>query len=129
MLKYSKNNIFLHLGDCVQWIQNLSDNSVDMTLTSPPYDEIRNYNGYCFDFERIAKELYRVTKPGGVVIWNVADQTIKGRETGTSMRQALYFMECGFNLHDTMIYAKDNYIPLTHNRYEQQFEFMFIFEW
>lgn len=127
MLKYSKNNIFLHLGDCVQWIQNLSDNSVDMTLTSPPYDEIRNYNGYCFDFERIAKELYRVTKPGGVVIWNVADQTIKGSETGTSMRQALYFMECGFNLHDTMIYLKRNPMPSSGKRYHQAWEYIFCF--
>ena len=127
MLKYGKNNIYLHLDDCVQWIQNLSDNSVDMTLTSPPYDEIRNYNGYCFDFERIAKELYRVTKPGGVVIWNVADQTIKGSETGTSMRQALYFMECGFNLHDTMIYLKRNPMPSSGKRYHQAWEYIFCF--
>src|SRR5690606_30988780 len=80
-----------------------------------------------FDFEGIARELYRVTKPGGVVVWVVGDATVKGSETGTSFRQALYFKDvCGFNLHDTMVYAKNSYMPLTHNRYEQAFEYMFV---
>ena len=104
----------------------MPDCFVDLTVTSPPYDNLRTYNGYSFDFEAVAKELYRVTKQGGVVVWVVGDATIKGSETGTSFRQALYFKEIGFNLHDTMIYAKNNYIPLTHNRYEQQFEYMFV---
>lgn len=100
---------------------------VDLTVTSPPYDNLRKYNGFTFDFEGIARELYRVTKPGGVVVWVVGDATVKGSETGTSFRQALYFKDvCGFNLHDTMIYAKNSYMPLTHNRYEQAFEFMFV---
>ena len=106
---------------------NLQSDSVDLTVTSPPYDNLRTYNGYTFDFEGIARELYRVTKPGGVVVWVVGDATVKGSETGTSFRQALYFKDvCGFNLHDTMIYAKNSYMPLTHNRYEQAFEFMFV---
>jgi site-specific DNA-methyltransferase (adenine-specific) len=75
----------------------------------------------------VAKQLYRVTKQGGVVVWIVGDATVDGSETGTSFKQALYFKEIGFNLHDTMIYAKVNPIPLTHNRYEQQFEYMFVF--
>ena len=113
--------------NCLETMARMPDGFVDLTVTSPPYDNLRNYNGYSFDFEAVAKELYRVTKQGGVVVWVVGDQTIKGSESGTSFRQALYFKEIGFNLHDTMIYAKENYVPLTHNRYEQQFEYMFIF--
>lgn len=112
--------------DCLDGLKLLDDESVDLTVTSPPYDNLRTYNGYSFDFENIAKELYRVTKQGGVVVWVVGDATVNGSETGTSFRQALYFKEVGFNLHDTMIYAKENYVPLTHNRYEQQFEYMFV---
>lgn len=119
--------IDLKLGDCLDVMKSIPSNSIDLTVTSPPYDNLRTYNGYTFDFEGIAQELYRVTKDGGVVVWIVGDATIKGSETGTSFRQALYFMECGFNLHDTMIYQKQNYIPLTHNRYEQEFEYMFVF--
>lgn len=113
-------------GDCLDKMKDIPDNSIDLTVTSPPYDNLRTYNGYSWDFENTAKELFRITKKGGVVVWVVGDQTIKGSETGTSFRQALYFKEIGFNLHDTMIYAKNNPIPLTHNRYEQQFEYMFI---
>jgi site-specific DNA-methyltransferase (adenine-specific) len=119
-----RNNIF-NL-DCLDGMRQLPDNTVDLTVTSPPYDSIRVYNGFSFDFESIAKELYRVTKPGGVVVWVVGDATKNGSESGTSFRQALYFKEIGFNLHDTMIFQKTNYVPLTHNRYEQAFEYMFI---
>lgn len=112
--------------DCIETMKRMPDNFIDLTVTSPPYDNLRTYNGYCFDFENVAKQLYRVTKEGGVVVWNVNDATIDGSETGTSFRQALYFMECGFKLHDTMIYAKNNPIPLNHNRYEQCFEYMFV---
>ena len=114
-------------GDCLRIMKEIPNNSVDMVLTSPPYDNLRDYNGYTFDFEGIANELYRITKNGGVVVWVVGDSTIKGSETGTSFKQALYFKEIGFNLHDTMIYAKNSYMPMTHNRYEQAFEYMFIF--
>ena len=102
---------------------------VDLTVTSPPYDGLRTYNGYSFPFEDIAKELYRVTKQGGVVVWVVGDAVENGSETGTSFRQALYFMQCGFLLHDTMIYEKQNPMPvqLNGNRYAQCFEYMFVF--
>lgn len=112
--------------DCMDGMKQLPDKSVDLTVTSPPYDNLRDYNGYSFDWRKTIKELYRVTKDGGVVVWVVNDQTVDGSESGTSFRQALYAMECGFNLHDTMIYRKINYVPLTHNRYEQCFEFMFV---
>jgi len=112
--------------NCLDTMARMKNNSIDLTVTSPPYDNLRTYNGYSFDFESIAQELYRVTKDGGVVVWVVGDATIKGSETGTSFRQALYFKECGFNLHDTMIYQKST-PPLTHNRYEQNFEYMFVF--
>jgi site-specific DNA-methyltransferase (adenine-specific) len=121
-----KNNNIYNL-DCLKGLKLLKDKSVDLTVTSPPYDDLRNYKGYSFDFENIAKELYRVTKDGGVVVWVVSDKTHKGSETLTSFKQAIYFKEIGFNVHDTMIYAKENWIPLTHNRYEQQFEYMFVF--
>ena len=113
--------------NCLDTMKRMPDKFVDLTLTSPPYDNLRDYKGYTFNFEGIAQELYRVTKKGGVVVWIVGDATIKGSETGTSFRQALYFKEIGFNLHDTMIYKKVNPIPLTHNRYEQGFEYMFVF--
>ena len=113
--------------DCLEGLKLLEDESIDLTVTSPPYDNLRSYKGYTFDFETIAKELYRVTKSGGVVVWVVADQTNNGTESLTSFKQALYFKEIGFNVHDTEIYQKANYIPLTHNRYEQSFEYMFVF--
>jgi DNA modification methylase len=113
--------------DCLETMKRMPDNFVDLTITSPPYDNLRTYNGYSFDFESIAQELYRVTKDGGLVVWVVGDATVNGSETGTSFKQALYFKDIGFNLHDTMIYHKQNYPPLTHNRYEQCFEYMFVF--
>ena len=112
--------------DCLDGLKILEDNSIDLTVTSPPYDDLRNYNGFSFNFEEIAKELYRVTKNGGVVVWVVGDKTKNGSESGTSFKQALFFKEIGFNLHDTMIYQKKT-PPLTHNRYEQEFEYMFVF--
>ena len=113
-------------GDCLEVMHDIDDKSIDLTITSPPYDNLRTYNGYDFDFEGIAKQLYRVTKDGGVVVWVVRDATVNGSETGTSFKQALFFKEIGFNLHDTMIYAKNSYMPLTHNRYEQAFEYIFV---
>lgn len=115
----------IHQGDSAELLKEINEHSIDLTVTSPPYDNLRDYKGYSFDFETIAKELYRITKNGGVVVWVVGDATIKGSETGTSFKQALYFKEIGFNLHDTMIYNKKT-PPLTHNRYEQEFEYMFI---
>lgn len=115
-------------GNCVEIMQDLPDNLVDLTVTSPPYDDLRNYKGYVFPFEDIAKELYRITKPGGIVVWVVADATIDGSETGTGFKQALYFKEIGFNLHDTMIFRKRNPIPqIYRKRYNNEFEFMFVF--
>lgn len=114
-------------GDCLKVMKDVSDNSVDLTVTSPPYDNLRTYNGYSFDFEGIAKELYRVTKKGGVVVWIVGDATIKGSETGTSFKQALFFKEIGFNLFDTMIYLKPPRGACGNNKtYWQTFEYMFV---
>lgn len=120
-----ETNVIL-TGDNVEIMQKMADDSIDLTITSPPYDGLRTYNGYSFDFENVAKELYRITKPGGVVVWVVGDSTVKGSESGTSFRQALYFMECGFKLHDTMIYQKNSYPFPPTNRYYQQFEYMFV---
>jgi len=106
-------------------------NIIDLTVTSPPYDNLRTYNdSSTWDFsvfKEVADGLFRITKEGGVIVWIVGDATIKGSKTATSFRQALYFKEIGFNFHDSMIWGKPNPIPRTHNRYEQSFEYMFVF--
>ena len=125
--------IWLQQGDCLELMKNIPDGSVDLTVTSPPYDNLRTYNGnieqWNFEkFKEISKELYRITAYGGVIVWIVADATVKGSETGTSFRQALWFMECGFNLHDTMIWEKTGNGCLgSQNAYGQVFEYMFVF--
>jgi len=114
-------------GDAVDVMKTFPADSIDLVVTSPPYDELRNYNGYRFNFEGIAQGLFRVVKKGGVVVWVVGDQTIKGNETGTSFRQALYFKQVGFNLFDTMIYLKTPRGAVGNNKtYWQSFEYMFI---
>jgi len=125
---YSKNDIEIYNQDCLEYLKQQPNDSIKFTLTSPPYDDIRDYKGYSFPFEEIAQELWRTTKSGGVIAWNVADATVKGSETGTSMRQALYFMSLGFRLHDTMIYAKKNPMPagVSSKRYHQAWEYVFI---
>jgi len=118
----------IYCENCLETMSRMPDNFVDLVVTSPPYDNLRNYNGYSFDFESIAKELFRVVKIGGVVVWVVGDATINGSETGTSFRQALFFMQCGFNLHDTMIYKKIGVGSSGSNLgYPQSFEYMFVF--
>ena len=128
----------LYNENCLITMSNIPDNTIDLTLTSPPYDDLRTYNkhlsgnktefnGYSFPFEQIARELFRITKKGGVVVWVVGDATNKGSETGTSFRQALYFKECGFDLYDTMIYQKTGTPVPQKNRYNQTFEYMFVF--
>ena len=128
-------------GDSVEVMKSMPDGCVDLTVTSPPYDSLRSYqdlidgmkeeyNGYSFPFEQMAQELYRITAKGGVIVWVVGDAVIKGGETGSSFRQALYFMELGFKLHDTMIYEKNgSSFPARRdgNRYSQLFEYMFVF--
>lgn len=120
-------------GDCLDLIKNIPDGSIDLTVTSPPYDNLRTYNGnidqWSFEkFKEIAKQLFRVTAPGGVVVWIVADATINGSETGSSFKQALWFKECGFNLHDTMIWAKPCFtaVGTLATRYASTFEYMFV---
>lgn len=114
-------------GNNAQVLAGFPDKCIDLTVTSPPYDKLRTYNGFEWDFEALAPELFRVTKPGGVVVWVVADATVDGSETGSSFRQALYFMECGFRLHDTMIWVKDGSPFPDKTRYYQNHEYMFVF--
>lgn len=118
---YNENNL--------ETMARMPDGFIDLTVTSPPYDNLRDYKGYSFPFEDIAKELFRVTKQGGVVVWVVGDATVKGSETGTSFKQALFFKDIGFNIHDTMIWEKKNPIPNDprQNRYIQATEYMFVF--
>ena len=118
-------------GDCLEKMKEIPDGSIDLTVTSPPYDNLRTYNGNISQWSEkkwkdIIKDLFRVTKHGGVVVWVVGDATIKGSETGTSFKQALWAKECGFNLHDTMIYAKDCISFPDANRYQNSFEYMFV---
>lgn len=113
-------------GDCVEVLACLPEASVHLTVTSPPYDNLRTYgHNRSFD-DMLFGELFRITAPGGVVVWVVRDASINGSETGTSFRHALAFMDAGFKLHDTMIWIAER-PPLTQNRYEQEFEYMFVF--
>lgn len=107
--------------------ENIPDNFIDLIITSPPYDDLRKYNGYIFDYKLMLEQLFRITKEGGVVVWIVGDRTINGSETGNSFKQALFAKEIGFNLHDTMIYQKDCCPFPETNRYYPAFEYMFIF--
>lgn len=126
-----KNKIICNASEnCLKLIPN---NSIDLVVTSPPYDDIRDYKGFQFNdniLQTIIKELYRILKKGGVIVWVIGDATVNGSESGTSFRQALKFIECGFKLHDTMIYEKNtSSFPAKRNgnRYTQIFEYMFIF--
>ncbi len=133
MPKIELGMIELHLGDCLEKMMDIPDGIVDLTVTSPPYDNLRTYNGSLDWGEHVWKpvleELFRVTKHGGVVVWVVGDATIKGSETGTSFKQALWAMECGFRLHDTMIWNKAGFTAVgsLQIRYAPVFEYMFIF--
>jgi site-specific DNA-methyltransferase (adenine-specific) len=113
-------------GNCVGILRRAPAEIADLTVTSPPYDDLRLYKGYAFDFESVAAALWRATKPGGVVVWVVGDETIDGSETGTSFRQALGFLEVGFKLFDTMIYEKTGTSFPSKGRYTSIFEFMFV---
>lgn len=122
----------IYNGDCIAVMKILKPDSIDLTVTSPPYDNLRTYNDSLEWGEHVWKpvieQLFRVTKKGGVVVWVVGDAVVKGSETGTSFKQALYFKEVGFNLHDTMLYCKKNPLPNAQSkRYRQSFEYMFVF--
>ena len=120
----------IHVENCLDTMQRMPDNFVDLVITSPPYDDLRSYNGYSFDFEAIATQLFRVVKDAGVIVWVVGDAVHKGSESGSSFRQALFFMSLGFNLHDTMIFEKNSSTyPANRkgNRYSQIFEYMVVF--
>ena len=117
----------IYLSDCVDFMRRMEANLVDLTVTSPPYDNLRNYNGYKFQFEEIAKQLFRVTKEGGIVVWVVGDKINNGDRTLTSFKQALYFQKVGFNVHDVMIYKKENTPFMRSNAYTNCYEFMFVF--
>ena len=117
----------IYCADCVEFMKKMDDDFVDLTVTSPPYDNLRNYNGYSFQCEEIAKELYRITKKGGIVVWVVGDKIVKGNKTLTSFKQALTFQSVGFNVHDVMIYKKKNTPFMRSNAYTNCYEYMFIF--
>lgn len=120
-------DIKLMQGDCLERMKDIADNSIDLTVTSPPYDNLRTYNGFAWDFEGVAKELFRVTKHGGVVVWVVNDETVDGCESLTSFKQAIYFKDIGFNV-ETMIWRKTNPVPQFPSipRYTHDFEYMFV---
>lgn len=117
----------LRAGDNVALMRTLPAKSVHLVVTSPPYDDLRTYGGYSWDFKAMVPELFRLLVPGGIVVWVVNDEKKKGSESGSSFRQALYFMEQGFNLHDTMIWQKPNFSHPSSNSYHQVFEYMFVF--
>ena len=112
--------------NCLETMAKMPDNFIDLTVTSPPYDNLREYKGYSFAFEEIAKDLFRITKQGGVLVWIVGDGHEKGSETLTSFKQALFFKEIGFIVHDTIIYKKNNFSVPFPDKYHQTFEYCFI---
>jgi len=112
--------------NCIDTLYRMPDDCIDLTVTSPPYDKLRDYKGFEFSFEIVARQLHRVTKDGGVVVWIVGDAIENGSETGTSFKQVLYFKELGFILHDTMIYLKAGFSFPDQTRYNPVFEFMFV---
>src|SRR5699024_177060 len=115
-------------GDCLEVMKRIPNDSVDLTVTSPPYDNLRTYNEFAWDLEGIAEDLYRITKDGGVIVWVVGYATVNGGERGASVRQELHFEELGFRLHHTMIYKKSNLLHMDPNcnRYYLGFEYMFV---
>ncbi len=117
----------IHNGDCIALMKEIPDESIDLVLTSPPYENIREYKGFTFDFEATAREIQRILKKGGVCVWVVNDQVIDGSESGTSFKQALFFKDLGLKLHDTMIYDKGSVVFPDSNRYHGCFEYMFVF--
>ena len=112
-------------GNCVDIMRGWEEGIIDLTITSPPYDSLRDYKGYDFPFEAIADELYRITADGGIVVWVVGDR-INGGRSLTSFRQALYFQEIGFSAHDIMIYQKKNTPFMRSNAYTNAYEMMFV---
>jgi len=123
--KYELDNVYNI--ECVEGMKGLPESCIDLVVTSPPYDDLRDYNGYEFDYQSIAKELFRVIKNGGVVVWVVGDKIKNGNKSLTSFRQALFFQEIGFNVHDVMIYEKKNTPFMRSNAYTNCYEFMFVF--
>ena len=126
---FEQDGVTLYHGDNVQTMREaIPDQSIDLVVTSPPYDNLRTYGGHTWDFEGLAAELWRTIKPGGVVVWIVNDATVDGSETGTSFRQALHFKDIGFRLHDTMIWEKFGFsaVGSLQVRYAPTFEFMFV---
>lgn len=117
----------LYVGDCAEVMRTFPKGCVDLVVTSPPYDNLRDYKGYQFEVKKIIEQLYRVVKIGGVVVWVVGDASINNNETGTSFGHALFFKAIGFKLHDTMIYEKSGFNYPSFNRYHQAFEYMFVF--
>jgi DNA modification methylase len=114
-----------YIADCIEFMTSMPNECVDLVVTSPPYDNLRNYKGYSFEFERIAEGLFKVIKEGGVVVWVVGDKINSGRSL-TSFRQGIYFQEIGFDMHDVMIYQKKNTPFMRSNAYTNAYEFMFI---
>jgi site-specific DNA-methyltransferase (adenine-specific) len=117
----------IYTSEAVSFMSQMEKDMIDLTVTSPPYDDLRNYKGYEFDLENIVKGLHRVTKNGGIVVWVVGDKYVKGNRNLTSFRQALLFQNEGFNVHDVMIYKKKNTPFMRSNAYTNCFEFMFVF--
>lgn len=124
---YQDDAVVIYCADCREILPLLPDKSVDLVLTSPPYDDLREYGGYSWNFEVIGRMLRDNLADGGVIVWIVGDRVINGSESCSSFKQALYFRELGLNLHDTMIYGKDGFRFPEGVRYNQQFEYMFIF--
>lgn len=123
---YQDDSVTIYNADCRDVFPSLP--AIDLCVTSPPYDALRDYNGCTWDFDifmNVALWLSLTTKN---IVWIVNDSCVDEGETGNSFRHALEFMRLGYKLHDTMIWEKSNFSNPSHNRYHQLFEYMFIFK-
>jgi len=118
---------YFQIGDCAELIEMLPEDSIDLVVTSPPYDDLRNYKGYIFDYKRIARGLLRAVKTGGIVVWVVGDKIDRGNRTLSSFRQALHFQKIGWNVYDDILYKKKNTPFIRLNAYTNCYEHMFVF--
>ena len=93
--------------DNVKFLSTLPENCIDMVVTSPPYDNLRDYNGFQLDLSGVGEQLFRVLKPGGIVAVIIQDSTQDGRKTLTSFRMIVNWCDTiGFGLFENCIYSR-----------------------
>ncbi len=114
------------VGDAAEVLSSWEEPCIDLTVTSPPYDNLRNYNGYKFDAGAMLSAIFKVTKQGGVCVWVVGEK-INGGRSLTSFDHAFMGRDVGWTVHDVMIYQKKNTPFMRSNGYTNCYELMIVF--